>query len=105
MSKSGFGGYSKIDSLRKSGFDWSLCQSTFEIDFLLISSIIMHKPSFPAKKMNGMWQKSTIINAIWIIIDSKNYFPAGVFILPKLSRTEEERFPLKSSILITEKVK
>jgi hypothetical protein len=34
------------------------------MDFLSSSSIIMQRPSFPEKKMKGMWQAITIMNEI-----------------------------------------
>lgn len=63
-ARSGFGAVIAIDSLANSGITCNLWNKTLEIDFLWVSSIMMHIPSLPAKKMKGMWQTNTIMKAI-----------------------------------------
>jgi hypothetical protein len=63
--KRGFGGNSVAFSCEKALFTaFSLCQRAFEIDFLSISSIIIKRPSLPAKNIKGMWQLSKMMKAI-----------------------------------------
>ena len=63
----------------------------FDIDFLSISSIIIRRPSFPLKNINGIWQDKTTKNIALKSLDSNGHYSgsSGEHSSPKLSRIEE----------------